>query len=259
MRASFMKKIIQFTVKENRRLNPDTFRLKLQAEDLPEIYPGQFVNVKIEGAPSVFLRRPISVHDVDSEQGFLYLLVKIAGAGTEKLSHIQEGEKLDIILPLGNSFAIPNKRGKFLLIGGGVGIAPLLYLAKVLKTKGFSPTVLIGMRSASDIVLQEEFEKYATVYYTTEDGSFGEKGYPTQHSILQTHFNRIFCCGPEPMMKAVAKYAYGKNIDCQVSLENKMACGVGACLCCVTDTQEGHKCVCTEGPVFHINDLKWQI
>ena len=106
---------------------------------------------------------------------------------------------------------------------------------------------------------KEEFEKHAKVYYTTEDGSYGEKGYPTQHSILQERFDHIFCCGPSPMMKAVAKYAYSNNIDCEVSLENMMACGIGACLCCVNDTQEGHKCVCTDGPVFNINDLKWQI
>ena len=114
-------------------------------------------------------------------------------------------------------------------------------------------------KKALEIILKEEYEKYATVYYTTEDGSYGEKGYPTQHSILTEQFDHIFCCGPEPMMKAVARYAYSKHIDCEVSLENTMACGIGACLCCVNDTKEGHKCVCTDGPVFNINDLKWQI
>lgn len=119
--------------------------------------------------------------------------------------------------------------------------------------------VLIGTRTVKDIILKEEYEKYAAVYYTTEDGSYGEKGYPTQHTILTEQFDHIFCCGPEPMMKAVARYAYSKHIDCEVSLENTMACGIGACLCCVNDTKEGHKCVCTDGPVFNINDLKWQI
>ena len=97
--------------------------------------------------------------------------------------------------------------------------------------------------------IRDRYEKYATVYYTTEDGSYGEKGYPTQHTILTEQFDHIFCCGPEPMMKAVARYAYSKHIDCEVSLENTMACGIGACLCCVNDTKEGHKCVCTDGPV----------
>lgn len=252
-----MKKIIDFVVKENRRLNEDTFLLILYSPELPELKPGQFVNVKVEDSPSTFLRRPISVHWVDPSRNLLYLLVKIAGKGTAKLSTLRSNDKLNIVLPLGNHFTLPEK-GRCLLIGGGVGIAPLLHLSQVLQAKGLSPTVLIGTRSAKDIVLKEEFEKYAEVHYTTEDGSYGEKGFATEHSILKESFDRIFCCGPEPMMKAVARYAYMKNIECEVSLENMMACGIGACLCCVNDTKEGHKCVCTDGPVFNINDLKWQ-
>lgn len=135
----------------------------------------------------------------------------------------------------------------------------MLHLSREMKARGLSPVVLIGTRTDKDILRKEEFEKYASVYYTTEDGSFGEKGYVTQHSILNESFDHIFCCGPEVMMRAVAGYANSKNIECEVSLENTMACGIGACLCCVTDTKEGHKCVCTEGPIFNIKDLKWQI
>ena len=253
-----MKKIIDFTIKENRSLNSDTFLLVLHSSELPDIKAGQFVNVKVDNSPSTFLRRPISIHNVDVEQGLLYLLIKIAGDGTAKLSELKVGEKLNILLPLGNWFT-QAESGRCLLVGGGVGIAPLLHLAKELKAKGVEAIVLIGTRTISDIVLKEEYEKQATVYYPTEDGSFGEKGYPTQHSVLKEHFDHIYCCGPSPMMKSVAGYAYSNNINCEVSLENMMACGIGACLCCVNDTKEGHKCVCTEGPVFNINDLKWQI
>lgn len=252
-----MKKIIDFTVKENRHLNADTFLLVLHSPELPDIKAGQFVNVKVENSPSTFLRRPISVHNVDPGNHLLYLLVKIAGTGTARLSGLKQGDVLNIVLPLGNWFTIPDT-GRCLLVGGGVGIAPLLHLSRELKSKGIIADLLIGTRTAADIVLQEEFSKYANVYYTTEDGSFGEKGYPTQHSVLKEKFDHIFCCGPEPMMKAVAGYAYRNGIDCEVSLENMMACGIGACLCCVNDTKDGHKCVCTEGPVFNINDLKWQ-
>ena len=146
------------------------------------------------------------MHDVDKKQGLLYLLVKIAGKGTEKLSTLKPGEQLNIILPLGNCFSQP-EQGRCLLVGGGVGIAPLLHLSKELSDKGLHPVVLIGTRTVKDIILKEEYEKYATVYYTTEDGSYGEKGYPTQHTILTEQFDHIFCCGPEPMMKAVARYA----------------------------------------------------
>lgn len=252
-----MKKIIDFTIRKNYSLNEDTFILVLHAPELPEIKVGQFVNVKVENSPSTFLRRPISIHDVEPEKGLLYLLIKKNGKGTVQLSMLREGDKLNIILPLGNSFSIPSN-GRCLLVGGGVGIAPLLYLSKQLKAKGLSSVVLIGARNKNHVILQEEYGKYAEVYYTTEDGSYGEKGFPTQHSILSEHFDHIYCCGPEPMMRAVARYAYLNKIDCEVSLENMMACGIGACLCCVNETQEGHKCVCVDGPIFNINDLKWQ-
>lgn len=252
-----MKKIIDFTIKEKRILNADMFLLVLYSPELPHIKAGQFVNVKVDGEPSTFLRRPISVHNVDEDKGLLYLLIKIAGKGTMQLSKLQKGEKLNIILPLGNGFTAPVGQ-HCLLIGGGVGIAPLLHLSKKLTQEGLEPVVLIGTRSKKDIVLQDEYEKYAKVYYTTEDGTYGEQGYPTQHSILNEHFDHIYCCGPLPMMKAVAQYAYSHHVYCEVSLENTMACGIGACLCCVNDTKEGHKCVCTDGPIFNINDLKWQ-
>lgn len=253
-----MKKIIDFIVKENRKLNENMFLLSLYAEELPPLLPGQFVNVKVEDSPATFLRRPLSVHDVDEQNGLLFLLIKIAGPGTQKLAQLKANEKLNIILPLGNSFSIPQS-GRCLLIGGGVGIAPLLHLSKEMHKKGVTPDLLIGVRSKKDIVLEESFGRYARLYYTTEDGSYGEKGYPTQHSLLSEHYDHIFCCGPDIMMKAVAKHASAHHINCEVSLENLMACGIGACLCCVTDTTSGHQCVCTAGPVFNIKDLKWQI
>ncbi|WP_251619963.1 dihydroorotate dehydrogenase electron transfer subunit [Odoribacter lunatus] len=252
-----MKKIVDFVVKENKLLTDNMFLLTLQSNELPTILPGQFVNVKIEDSPTTFLRRPISVYDVDETNGLLYLLIKIAGAGTLRLSKLKQGEKLNIILPLGNSFFIPSN-GHCLLIGGGVGIAPMFHLAKKMTSLGLNPTLLIGTRSKKEIVQQEILSQYAELYYTTEDGSYGEKGYPTQHSILQQKFDYVYSCGPEVMMKAIANYAYKNDISCEVSLENMMACGIGACLCCVTETQQGHKCVCTEGPVFNIKDLKWQ-
>lgn len=253
-----MKKIIDFTVTENKKLNRDTVLLVLHADELPEIKPGQFVNIKVDHSPSTFLRRPVSVHDVDQEKGLLYLFIKIVGCGTSALGEMKPGERLNLILPLGNSFLIPQS-GKCLLIGGGCGVAPMLHLAKEMNFRGLYPIILIGTKTQADILRQEEFEKYAKVFYTTEDGSYGEKGYPTQHSILKEKFDYIFCCGPQVMMKAVAAYATMNQIDCQVSLENTMACGIGACLCCVTETKEGHKCVCTEGPIFNTKDLKWEI
>ena len=116
---------------------------------------------------------------------------------------------------------------------------------------------IFGARAAKDLYRRDAYEALGRVEYTTEDGSLGEKGYVTNHSVLTEKFDGIFTCGPKPMMLAVAKYARENGIACEVSLENKMACGLGACLCCVEDTKEGHKCVCTDGPVFSIDELKW--
>ena len=147
-----------------------------------------------------------------------------------------------------------------LLVGGGVGVAPLLYQGAFLKSLGVKPTFLLGARTSKDLLMLDEFRKYGEVYITTEDGSEGEKGFVTQHTILQKQrFDLIQTCGPTPMMRAVARYAYQQGIDCEVSLENMMACGLGACLCCVEKTTEGNLCVCKEGPVFNIKRLLWQL
>lgn len=253
-----MKKLVDFTIRENRKLNRNTVLLVLHAEEMPAILPGQFVNVRIDHTPTVMLRRPLSVHDVDAAAGLLYLFVKLVGDGTRALGELTPGARVNVLLPLGNSFNIPSS-GRHLLVGGGCGMAPLLYLAKALKQQGAEPVLLFGTRSAEDIVQREEYERQGKVYYTTEDGSVGEKGYPTQHPLMQEPFDTIFCCGPEVMMKAVARLAKEKGIPCYVSLENTMACGIGACLCCVTETREGHRCVCTDGPIFNANELSWQI
>ena len=149
---------------------------------------------------------------------------------------------------------------KPLLVGGGVGTAPMLMLGSTLAEMGYKPTFLLGARSSKDLLQLDEFQKLGDVYMTTEDGSMGEKGYVTQHSVLEAQkFDMIYTCGPKPMMMAVAKYAKANGIECEVSLENTMACGVGACLCCVENTDEGHLCVCKDGPVFNIKKLLWQI
>jgi dihydroorotate dehydrogenase electron transfer subunit len=153
---------------------------------------------------------------------------------------------------------LPALNEKVLLIGGGCGIAPLLFLGKYLKSNGYIPDILLGFRNKERIIELEEYLKIGNVLITTEDGSQGEKGYVTLHSSLSTvKYNRIYCCGPDSMMKAVASYSRKRNIICEVSLENLMACGIGACLCCIVDTVKGHLCTCTDGPVFNINELKW--
>ena len=163
-----------------------------------------------------------------------------------------------MVWPLGNGFSlnIPTDK-KVLLVGGGVGVAPLLCLGKHLLTNGISPHFLLAAKTSSDLLLLNEFEAIGNVALSTDDGSMGEYGLITQNSILQQTFDKIYCCGPMPMMKGIAAICRARQIDCEVSLENVMACGVGACLCCVEPTLKGNRCVCTEGPVFNINELLW--
>lgn len=228
---------------------------------LPAMKAGQFAQLLVEQSPTTFLRRPISIHYVEEEQNEVWFLVQTVGDGTRALAALQKGDKLNVVLPLGNSFSLPETPSeRVLLVGGGVGVAPMLFMGKTLKQMGFEPTFLLGARKDSDLLQLERFEALGRVFVTTEDGSMGEKGFVTQHSLLQQEtFSRICVCGPKPMMVAVARYAKSVSTPCEVSLENMMACGLGACLCCVEDTDLGHVCVCTEGPVFNIEKLKWQI
>lgn len=258
-----MKKMLDLVVTDNVRLNHNYSQIKLTTIDgttLPEMYPGQFVEIRVDGSPSTFLRRPISVNFVDKTTNELWLLVQSIGEGTRKMCEYEKGQKVNFLLPLGTSFTIPeeNTHQELLLVGGGVGTAPMLYLGSVLKEKGFNPKFLLGARSKNDLLQLDEFAKYGEVFCTTEDGSYGEKGYVTNHSVLEKkQFSSIYTCGPKPMMVAVAKYADSKKINCEVSLENTMACGFGVCLCCVEETCEGNVCVCTDGPVFNIEKLTW--
>ncbi|HOY32344.1 MAG TPA: dihydroorotate dehydrogenase electron transfer subunit [Bacteroidales bacterium] len=257
-----MKKFIQdLVIVSTHKLNDEFFMVVLTDDPpLPVMNPGQFAEIKIDNNPAVFLRRPISIHDVDYKNNLLYLLIKVIGSGTRSLSLMKAGETLNLVYPLGNSFNTENAE-KVMLAGGGCGIAPLLYLARCLHQKNKKTTILLGGRTSSDILRTEEFEKYGEIHISTDDGSRGDKGFITVNPVMKklNTFDRLFCCGPLPMLKAFAYVARENNTDCEVSLENTMACGIGACLCCITETIHGNKCVCTDGPVFNINQLKWQI
>ena len=259
-----MKKyILDLTVRAVERISEKHVLIRLTDEKpLPDMLPGQFVEVRVDGSAATFLRRPISINFVDCVQNELWLMVAMVGDGTKALGRLHAGDMLNCVLPLGNGFTMQggeNALNKLLLVGGGVGVAPLLYLGAQLKEDGMDPMFLLGGRTANDLLMLDEFKKYGRVYVTTEDGSEGEKGFVTNHSLLQQErFDMIYTCGPTPMMKAVARYAKEKGIACEASLENLMACGLGACLCCVEKTTEGNLCVCKDGPVFNINRLLWQ-
>ena len=255
------KSVENFTVIQNRQLNNSNYFIELQSVgELPEFFPGQFVNVEIKNNENVFLRRPFSIFEVNPEKRTVSLLVKILGKGSKSLTEVQVGEKVNMVYPLGKSFTLPKNDEKVLLVGGGSGVAPMLFLAKMSNLPKSNLKLIIGARKSEDHINIEAYQQYGEIYYTTEDGSLGEKGFVTQHSIFQNNlneFDRIYACGPDAMMKAIARKAKEMNKFCEVSLENLMACGFGVCLCCIEPTNRGNVCICTEGPVFNINELKW--
>lgn len=259
-----MKKyILDLTVRAVGRINDRYVLIRLtDSKPLPEMVPGQFVEVRADNTAATFLRRPISINFVDKEANELWLLVAVVGDGTRSIASVQPGQTLNCVLPLGNGFTMPRRSDeRVLLVGGGVGVAPLLYMGAEMRHTGCEPSFLLGARRAADLLELDCFKMFGRVYITTEDGSKGEQGFVTNHSVLsaEPRFNRIITCGPKPMMMAVARYAAAEGIDCEVSLENMMACGLGACLCCVEKTTEGNLCVCKEGPVFNTKKLLWQI
>jgi len=255
-----MAKLIRdFKVLSNNRISQDYFVLELISPDpLLRIMPGQFIQVRIDGSRETFLRRPFSVLDAEFKRNTIKILVQIAGKGTETMSKLVPGELLNIIYPLGKPFSEPGCNEKILLAGGGSGIAPLLFLAKHLTQQEICPDILLGFKNKEKVIENEEFARYGKVYITTEDGSSGMKGMVTEHPLLhEGKYDRIYCCGPEAMMKSVASLAKSRNIFCEVSLENLMACGIGICLCCIVKTTRGNICTCTDGPVINANELLW--
>lgn len=260
------KQMLDLTVRQVVHLHERYVLLRLTDEQpLPEMRPGQFVEVRVDDSAATFLRRPISINFVDRENNELWLLVAVVGDGTRRMSRLEAGATLNCVLPLGNGWSFNGHErgagadGRFrpLLVGGGVGVAPLLFLGAEMVRQGVQPTFLLGARSRGDLLLPDEFRRYGRLLVTTEDGTEGVRGFVTDHPVLgEEVFDRIYSCGPTPMMKAVARFARRTDTGCEVSLENMMACGVGACLCCVQKTTEGNLCVCKDGPVFDIRKLE---
>jgi len=255
------KFVHDFKVVENVKLNSTNFLIKIKCDTtLPEIKPGQFVNVEVKDATEVFLRRPFSIFEVDYPNNTLSMIIKILGRGSRKLTEIKAKDSISIVYPLGKSFTYPERNDKILLIGGGSGVAPMLFLAKESGLSVKDVDILLGARTREDHVDVSEYANYANLHYASEDGSLGEKGFVTQHSVFTNNlkaYDKVYACGPDGMMRAIAKEAKAAGVFCEVSLENLMACGFGVCLCCIEPTNKGNQCVCTDGPVFNINELKW--
>ena len=238
-----------FTIKENTPLTASVYRMRLEGDTADITAAGQFVNIALAGK---YLRRPISVCDV--EGNVLTIVYKVVGKGTEQMSHMAVGETLDILTGLGNGYDLSTAGKRPLLLGGGVGVPPLYLLAKRLIAKGCEVTVILGFNRADEIFYREEFEALgAKVIIATADGSVGVKGFVTD--ALPENYTYFYTCGPEPMLKAVHKATATSG---QMSFEERMGCGFGACMGCSCKTLTGNKRICREGPVMRKEEILWE-
>ena len=250
------------SILENQNIAPEYFKMKLSTKDIGKTAkPGQFVQIKVSDTNTPLLRRPLSLHKIRKDS--IEIIYRVVGKGSDILSKRIKGEKLNVIGALGNGFSIV--KGKTaVLISGGCGTAPLYALEETLKKEKIDTHFFLGAKTSDLILCSADFTKIGTkLYISTDDGSSGEKS--TISALYSSHLDRIdpeksviYACGPKPMLRAVAEIAIEKNIPAQLSLEEHMACGIGACLGCVVETINGNKRVCKDGPVFESKELIWK-
>ena len=242
-----MKQLI-FEITENIKLTDNVLRMSLKG-DTQGIRAGQFVNIQLKGK---YLRRPISVYDVNED--ILTIIYKVVGHGTEQMSEMLPGEKLDILTGLGNGYNLELSGEKPVLLGGGVGVPPMYYLAKKLVAEGKKVSVVLGFNTKSEVFCEEEFKNLGcAVTVCTADGSYGKKGFVTD--ALPEEYTYFYTCGPEPMLKAVYK---ATKTSGEFSFEERMGCGFGACMGCSCKTITGYKRICKEGPVMKKEEILWE-
>ena len=257
-----MKKITADIIKQD-HLVDDIYSMWIKCPSIAnEAHSGQFVSLYTKNAARM-LPRPISICELDKKAGSLRLVYRTAGKGTTEFSTYKKGDTIEVLGPIGNGYSLDAHRP--ILMGGGIGIPPMLQLAKELSAKGVSKdnmTVILGFRDNTFLV--NEFKKLATILISSDTGSVGVKGTVIDAARESgVEGDMIYACGPKPMLRAIKSYAYEKDIDAEISLEERMACGIGACLACVCKTTEkdehsqvNNKRVCVDGPVFKIDDVE---
>lgn len=238
-----------FEISENLRLTENVYRMRLSGDASAVTACGQFINIKLDG---LYLRRPISVYD--SGKDFVTIIYKVVGKGTEQMAKMQIGEKLDVLTGLGNGYDLSLAGEKPLLLGGGVGVPPLYMLAKELRRQGKIVNVILGFNTADEVFCEDDFKALGcAVTVTTADGSYGTRGFVTD--ALPEEYSYFYTCGPEPMLKAV--YNASKTSG-QMSFEERMGCGFGACMGCSCKTIAGYKRICKDGPVMKKEEILWE-
>ena len=254
-------------VKENTEIADKIYKLVLEG-DFPQIdfKPGKFLHVKCSDGLDPLLRRPMSICDISDDAKSMTVLYRSEGRGTELMSKWSSGKEVDILAPLGNHFDLDREKTKsrVVLVGGGIGVPPLYYLGRKLKEKGYEIVSILGFNSAKDVFYEKEFASFSDkVYVTTVDGTYGMKGFVTHalEDLGEANWDLLYSCGPTAMLKAL-QTAVPNEKEAYMSLEERMGCGVGACLACVCKYSEGfereknYSRVCTEGPVYRLEEVK---
>jgi dihydroorotate dehydrogenase electron transfer subunit len=246
-------------VAENVQIAKDIYQMKLAVdrESLKFYRPGQFLHIKVPGAQELLLRRPISVNDYNVDEGWIQIAYLVIGEGTRRLALLREGDRVDVLFPLGNSFKLEENQKKVFLVGGGIGIAPLLSVTTYYPDREY--TALLGYRAREYVYQIEEFEKKASVFVTTDNGSYGQKGFATDllaERIAADRPDVIFSCGPHCFFESLKKSVEGTGIPTYASLEQRMGCGTGGCSVCVCAIAGENKRICVEGPVFDLAEVE---
>lgn len=260
-----MPKVLKEKLLRTEKINKDIYRFTIASEYVAEnAKAGQFVNIRCSDGVSALLRRPISICRVDKKQKSFDIIFQVKGNGTDLLSREKAGEEIDVIAPLGTGFDLSDKFKNILVVGGGIGVFPLLGLLE--ESGAQNKTAVLGFRNEDFVVLENEFENAADkLIITTDDGSYARKGFVTEYTekaILESKLDMIYACGPTPMLKAIKELSDKYGVACQVSMEQRMGCGIGACLVCACKTKYGdeweYSHVCSDGPVFNAENVVFE-
>ena len=228
--------------------------------------PGQFAMLRPGAGGKPYLARPMGIYDVNLQRGSISILFEVHGVGTKAMAELHEGDKIDLLAPLGNGFTVAEDLRRALVIGGGIGVAPLYPLLCQLRSQDVETEIMLGAQCGERMLAMDRLVRMGMpVHLYTDNGTMGKKGYPTDDLAEILHYGRfdqVFCCGPMPLMRGVAKICEGYRTPCQVSLEERMGCGFGICVCCVVDCQDAEgniskKRVCYDGPVFDSREVVW--
>lgn len=255
-------------IEDNRQVGPRLHLMVLSAPEIAgDVGPGQFVHMKLPRMDDHILRRPFSVYAADPEAGTIEVLYQVVGFGSEHMTNLRPGEAVEMIGPVGHGWAVPDETRRALIVAGGVGAAPLFMLTQQLAARGVQVDVVLGAQTEEALVCRDRYQDLLGFCpaCATDDGSFGRKGFCTSlvdDALLRAKdegepYDYLAVCGPEPLMKIVADKAREAGVYAQVSMEKRMACGVGACLSCVVDTVAGKKRSCVDGPVFDAQEVLW--